>query len=59
MPQLGPQMVQDEFEPSVDRLLLLVDSGVAEDVASLDLGPLFAEACFEKVLPSDFLLRVD
>ena len=30
-----------------------------EDVSCLDLGPLFAEASFEKVLSSDFVLGVD
>ena len=54
-----PQMVQDHFEPSVARLFLLVDFRVVEDVACLNLGPLFAEASFEEVLPSDFVLRVN
>jgi len=58
LPQLGPQMVQDEFEPSVARLFFLVNFWVVEDVSSFDLGPLFAGASFEKVLPSDFVLRV-
>ena len=57
LPQLGPQMVQDEFEPLAAQLFLLVEFWVVEDVSSLDLGPLFAEACFEKkALPSDFVL---
>ena len=46
LPQLGPQMVEDDFEPSVARLFLLVDFWVVEDVLPLDLGPLFAEASF-------------
>ena len=59
LPQLGPQMIQDDFEPLVARLFLLVDFWVIEDVAPLDLGPLFADASFEQVLPSDFVLGVD
>ena len=50
-------MIQDDFEPSVPRLLLLVVD--FQDASSLDLGSLFAEAVFEKVLPSDFVLGVD
>ena len=42
-----------------NRLFLLVDFRVVEDVACLNLGPLFAESSFEKVLPSDFVLGVD
>ena len=53
-------MIQDEFEPWVARLfVLMVDFGVIQDVSSLDLGPLLAEAAFEKTLPSDFVLGVD
>jgi hypothetical protein len=59
LPQLSPQMVQDDFEPSVARLFLLVDFRVVEDASSLELGPLFAEASFEEMLPSDFVLGVD
>ena len=52
-------MIQDEFEPSFARLFLVVDFGVIHDALSLDLGPLFAEAAFEEVQPSDFVLGAD
>ena len=47
LPQVGSQMVEDGFEPSVARLLLLVDFRVVKDVSCLDLGPRFAEATFK------------
>ena len=43
LPQLGPQMVEDDFEPSVARLLLLVDFRVVKDVSCLDVGPLLKQ----------------
>ena len=58
--QVSPaEMAQDEFEPSAARLFLVIDAGVIQRVLSLDLGPLFAEEAFEKMLPSDFVLGVD
>ena len=39
--------------------MILVDFWVIQRVSSLDLGPLFAGAAFEKVLPSDFALGVE
>ena len=43
-------MVKDEFEPSVTRLFCLVNVGVLQNVPSLNLSPLFAEATFGKML---------
>ena len=56
MPQVGPKMMQDEFEPPVAGLFLLVNFWFIENVSSLDLGPLIAEAPFEEMLPSYFVL---
>ena len=56
LPRVSPEMTQHEFEPSVARLFLVVNVGVIQHVSSLDLGPLFAEAAFEKMLPSCFVL---
>jgi hypothetical protein len=52
-------MVQDEFEPSVARLFLVIKVWVIQNVSTLNLGPMEAESAFEKMLPSDFVLGVD
>jgi hypothetical protein len=52
-------MMQHEFEPSAASLFLVVQFRVIQDVSSLNLGPLFAEAAFEQMLPADFVLGVD
>jgi hypothetical protein len=59
LPEVSPEMVQSEFEPSVPRLLCRINARFVHDMSSLNLSPLFAELTFEKMLPSDFVLGID
>ncbi len=59
LPQLSPEMMQNEFEPSVSGLFLVIEFGVVQNVSALNLGPMEAESSFEKVLPAYFVLGVD
>ena len=50
-------MVEDELEPTTAAgLFLLVNFWVIQNVSSLNLSPLIAEASFEKMLPYPTLL---
>ena len=59
LPQVGPKMMQDEFEPLIAGLFLLVNFWFVYNVSSLNLSPLIAGVSFEKMLPSYFVLRID
>ena len=57
---MSPEMMWDEFEESMVARPYLVDNiGIIQNARSLDVGPLFAEMAFEKVLPSNFDLGVN
>jgi hypothetical protein len=57
-PEMGPQMVQSECEPSIAWLFLRIDVRLIQDVTSLNLGLLFAESAFKDVLPPNLVLWV-
>jgi hypothetical protein len=59
LPEVSPEMMQSEFEPSVARLFLGINVRSIHNVSSLNLSPLFAGSSFEKLLQSDFVLGID
>jgi hypothetical protein len=58
-PQMCPCVMQSQFEPPVARLFLVIDVSIIQQMSVSDLSPLFAEASFEQMVPSNFVLRVD